>query len=86
MSIKRVGFLGLGLMGSRMAASLQRKGFEVVGWNRTPKKLDGMQMARSPAELAQQVDAFCTCLADPPALEPVAAQLLACLLYTSRCV
>jgi 3-hydroxyisobutyrate dehydrogenase-like beta-hydroxyacid dehydrogenase len=77
MSIKRVGFLGLGLMGSRMAASLKRKGFDVVGWNRTPKSIEGITMAKTPAELAAQVDAFCTCVADPPALEPLAAQLLA---------
>jgi 3-hydroxyisobutyrate dehydrogenase-like beta-hydroxyacid dehydrogenase len=76
MSIKRVGFLGLGLMGSRMAQSLKRRGFDVVGWNRTPKGLEGIPMAKSPAELAAQVDAFCTCVADPAALEPLAAQLL----------
>jgi len=76
MSIKRVGFLGLGLMGSRMAQSLQRGGFEVVGWNRTPRKVEGVTMAASPAALAREVDAFCTCVADPPALEPLAAQLL----------
>ncbi len=76
MGIKRVGFLGLGLMGSRMAASLKRKGFEVVGWNRTPRTVEGVTMAKTPAELVAQVDAFCTCVADPPALENVSAQCL----------
>lgn len=76
MTIKRVGFLGLGLMGSRMAQSLKRRGFEVVGWNRTPKEIDGIEMARTPAEVAASVDAFCTCVADPSALEEVAAGLL----------
>lgn len=77
MSIERVGFLGLGLMGSRMAQSLKRRGFEVVGWNRTRKVIDGIEMARTPAEVAAKVDAFCTCVADPAALEEVAAGLLA---------
>ncbi len=31
----RVAFLGLGIMGSRMAASLDRAGFELSVWNRT---------------------------------------------------
>ncbi len=77
MSIKRVGFLGMGLMGSRMAKSLVRRGFEVVGWNRTPREVEGVKLARTPGEVAAQVDAFCTCVADPPALEDVATQLLA---------
>jgi 3-hydroxyisobutyrate dehydrogenase-like beta-hydroxyacid dehydrogenase len=76
MGIKRVGFLGMGLMGSRMAQSLKRRGFEVVGWNRTPRTVEGIAMAITPAELAAQVDAFCTCVADPAALEPLAGQLL----------
>ena len=32
---ERVAFLGLGIMGSRMAANLCRAGFEVHAWNRT---------------------------------------------------
>ena len=31
----RVGFIGLGIMGSRMAANLARAGFDLVVWNRT---------------------------------------------------
>ena len=33
----RVGFIGLGIMGSRMAANLRRAGFELVVWNRTAR-------------------------------------------------
>jgi 3-hydroxyisobutyrate dehydrogenase-like beta-hydroxyacid dehydrogenase len=74
---QRVGFAGLGIMGSRMARSLARKGFEVVVWNRTPEKAralegKGIRAARTPAELASSVDVFCTCVADPAALEDVA--------------
>lgn len=81
MSIKRVGFLGLGIMGSPMAKNLKKKGFDVVVWNRSPEKAealkaDGIEVAASPAELARRVDAFCTCVADPKALEEVATGLL----------
>ncbi len=81
MAISRVGFLGLGTMGAPMAKNLQKKGFQVVVWNRTPAraealKADGVEVAASPAELASKVDAFCTCVADPAALEGVAEGLL----------
>ena len=81
MSISRVGFLGLGTMGTPMAKNLKKKGFEVVVWNRSPAraealKADGIELAATPAELAKKVDAFCTCVADPAALEGVAAGLL----------
>ena len=81
MSISRVGFLGLGTMGTPMAKNLKKKGFEVVVWNRSPAraealKADGIEVAATPAELAKKVDAFCTCVADPAALEGVAAGLL----------
>jgi 3-hydroxyisobutyrate dehydrogenase len=80
MSIKRVGFLGMGTMGAPMAKNLKKKDFEVVVWNRSPAraealKADGITVATSPAALAEQVDAFCTCLADPLALMGVSAEL-----------
>jgi 3-hydroxyisobutyrate dehydrogenase-like beta-hydroxyacid dehydrogenase len=74
--IKRVGFCGLGIMGSRMARNLAQKGFAVTVWNRTRARAEelttfGVKVAASPAEVAAQVDAFCTCVADPPALREV---------------
>lgn len=73
----RVGFLGLGIMGTPMALNLKKKGFEVTVWNRTLDKAralesQGLKVAASPAELAKQVDVFCTAVADPAALEDVA--------------
>lgn len=75
--IKTVGYVGLGIMGSRMAQNLAQKGFRVVAWNRSPEKTAalasfGIEAAPSPKALAQQVDAFCTCVADPVALREVA--------------
>lgn len=76
-ALQRVGFLGLGIMGSRMALNLQKKGFQVVVWNRTRERADalvshGITVAATPRALAEQVDAFCTCVAGPKALEEVA--------------
>lgn len=80
MSIKRVGFLGMGTMGAPMAKNLKKKGFEVVVWNRSPARAqaleaEGIKVAKTPSALAEQVDAFCTCVADPAALTGVASEL-----------
>ena len=76
-AIKKVGFVGLGIMGSRMARNLAQKGFEVWAWNRSADKVAALapfpvHRAESPQALARTVDAFCTCVADPAALEAVA--------------
>jgi 3-hydroxyisobutyrate dehydrogenase-like beta-hydroxyacid dehydrogenase len=69
---KRIGFAGMGLMGSRMALNLVRKGFEVTVWNRTPDKCEplareGARVARTPRELAEVADVVVACVADPSA-------------------
>jgi 3-hydroxyisobutyrate dehydrogenase-like beta-hydroxyacid dehydrogenase len=73
----KVGFIGLGIMGSRMAANLQKQGYDLVVFNRTRAKaqplLDkGATFAESPAELAAQVDILFTMLAHPDAVAQVA--------------
>ena len=70
----RVGFAGLGLMGSRMAANLLKKGFPLTVWNRTPEKCaplarEGAQVAKTPRELAERAEVVVACVADPPAVE-----------------
>ena len=37
-----VGILGLGEIGSEIALALQREGFAVRGWSRTPKQMEGV--------------------------------------------
>ena len=37
-----VGILGLGEIGTEIAAALQREGFAVRGWSRTPKQIEGV--------------------------------------------
>jgi len=71
---KRVGFAGLGLMGSRMAANLQAKGFPLTVWNRTPVRCEplakaGAAVAKTPRELAEKSEVVVACVADPPAVE-----------------
>ena len=60
-------------MCSRMARNLAAKGFEVTVWNRTRARAEalaplGVRVASTPAEVARDVDALCTCVADVPAL------------------
>jgi 3-hydroxyisobutyrate dehydrogenase-like beta-hydroxyacid dehydrogenase len=67
---RRIGFIGLGLMGGPMAASLRRAGFAVDVWNRTPEKArawvaeHGGEVAESPAALAASVDLIITMVVD----------------------
>jgi 3-hydroxyisobutyrate dehydrogenase/glyoxylate/succinic semialdehyde reductase len=73
----KIGFIGLGIMGSRMAANLQKHGDSLVVFNRTRAKakplLDkGASFAESPAKLAEQVDVLFTMLAHPDAVEQAA--------------
>jgi 3-hydroxyisobutyrate dehydrogenase-like beta-hydroxyacid dehydrogenase len=74
--IKKVGFVGLGIMGSRMARNLAQKGFQVTVWNRSRERAQelvqfGASVAATPAEVASKSDAFCTAVSDPPALREV---------------
>jgi 3-hydroxyisobutyrate dehydrogenase-like beta-hydroxyacid dehydrogenase len=73
----RVGFIGLGIMGSRMAANLRNAGFEVTVWNRTATKaaewasMHGAEVASTPAALASESDFVITMVVDGPQVESV---------------
>jgi 3-hydroxyisobutyrate dehydrogenase-like beta-hydroxyacid dehydrogenase len=74
----RIGFVGLGIMGSRMARHFLDKGFPLTVWNRTVEKTaslvrQGAAVAHSPADVAARSDFMLTCLADPEALHAVAS-------------
>ena len=76
----KIGFIGLGIMGSRMAANLQRQGHTLVLFNRTRAKAEPLlgpcgNFAASPAQLAGQVDVLFTMLANPDAVEQAALGL-----------
>src|ERR1700757_2502311 len=73
----KIGFIGLGIMGSRMAANLQKHGHPLVVFNRTRAKAEPLvgpcgTFSESPAELAKQVDIVFTMLANPAAVEQAA--------------
>src|SRR5450432_1683511 len=73
----RIGFIGLGIMGSRMAANLKSHGHSLVLFNRTREKADGLiaegaSWAESPAAMAPQVSIVFTMLAHPDAVEEAA--------------
>ena len=66
----KVGFVGLGIMGSRMAARLQAAGYDLVVSNRTRAKAEsllaaGAQWADRPSGVGRQADVLFTMLADP---------------------
>ena len=41
-SARRVGLLGLGVLGQSAARALHGAGFTVIGWSRTPKQIEGI--------------------------------------------
>ena len=73
----RVAFLGLGIMGSRMAANLARAGFELTVWNRTASTAQAFAEshratpAAIPAEAAEGAEVVVTMLVDGPQVEDV---------------
>jgi 3-hydroxyisobutyrate dehydrogenase-like beta-hydroxyacid dehydrogenase len=74
--MSRVAVVGLGSMGSRMAARLLAAAHEVVVWNRTAERAAplieaGVTAASSPADAARRADAVITMVADPAALRAV---------------
>ena len=61
---RRLGFVGLGVMGGPMAGHLVKAGREVTVWNRTPGKADGLGARVAPdlAALARQCDLVFLCV------------------------
>ena len=59
--IKRISDLGLGTMGSGMAANLLKAGYELTVWNRSAEKREpfarkGARVANSPCDAVRDVD------------------------------
>jgi len=72
----RLGFIGLGHLGSPMARRLLSAGFPMVVYNRDRNKTEalstlGAEVARHPGELAAEVDVVLSCVADGAAVESV---------------
>ncbi|MEM6632664.1 MAG: NAD(P)-dependent oxidoreductase [Bacteroidota bacterium] len=72
-----IGFIGLGIMGSRMAENLLNAGHQLKVYNRSKEKAEsllqkGATWASNPQELAQDVEVLITVLAHPAAVEALA--------------
>lgn len=72
----RVGYIGLGHMGLPMATNLLKAGYELVVYNRTASKADGLvadgaERAESAAELAAECEIVMACLLTPDVCEEI---------------
>src|SRR6266581_3901411 len=72
----RIGFIGLGIMGSGMTHNLLRAGVDLTVYNRTPERMQpladaGAATAASPARLAASTDVVFVCVSDTPDVEAV---------------
>lgn len=71
-----LGFVGLGMMGSRMVERLLEAGHEVIGYNRTQARAEallerGMRWAETPRAAAEAADVIFSNVSDNRALEGI---------------
>jgi 3-hydroxyisobutyrate dehydrogenase-like beta-hydroxyacid dehydrogenase len=73
---RKIGLIGLGLMGRPMGMNLLKAGHPLTVWNRTASQADelvaaGAVLAKNPREVAEASEVLLTIVSDPPALESV---------------
>jgi 3-hydroxyisobutyrate dehydrogenase-like beta-hydroxyacid dehydrogenase len=71
---QKVGFMGLGIMGTPMSANLLKAGYPVMVYNRTPEKAEplvklGAGLASNPRALARAADVVIAMVTGPEALQ-----------------
>ncbi len=76
LSPRKMGLIGVGLMGRPMGMNLLKAGHSLTVWNRTASRAQelvaaGATLANSPREVAAASDILLTIVSDPPALEQV---------------
>ena len=74
--MKRIGFIGLGLMGSGMTMNILKAGFPLIVWNRTVAKTEslakaGAKVAKSPKDVAEKSDIIISIVTDSKDVEEV---------------
>jgi len=74
---RKIGFIGLGIMGKPMSKNLLKAGYEVVALDRNKKNVDevvaaGAKTADSPRAVAEQVQIVITMLPNSPQVRQVA--------------
>ena len=78
MSLPRIGFLGIGLMGAPMVTRLLDAGFPLTLWNRTPTKAQAFaeraRVVASPADAVAEADVVITMLENGTVVEQVLYQ------------
>lgn len=72
----KIGFIGLGIMGSAMAFNLQKAGYSLIVWNRGAEKCaqleaGGALRALSPKAVAEASDIVITMMSNPAAVAAV---------------
>jgi 3-hydroxyisobutyrate dehydrogenase len=72
----KLGFIGLGLMGSRLTRRLHSSGWSVCAWNRSPEparelRQNGVPITASVASLVADSDVILSCLANDAAVHSV---------------
>jgi 3-hydroxyisobutyrate dehydrogenase len=73
---KKIGFIGLGIMGNPMAKNLLKAGYTLTIWNRTASKMIelvrlGAKAANSPKEVAEKSEVVITMVVDSSDVEEV---------------
>ncbi|MCU0589570.1 MAG: NAD(P)-binding domain-containing protein [Syntrophobacteraceae bacterium] len=73
---RRIGFLGLGIMGLAMARNVAGSGREVIVHNRTASRVReleqaGVSVATSPGELAEKANVVIAMLTGPEAIDGI---------------
>lgn len=73
---RKIGLIGLGLMGRPMGMNLLKAGHSLTVWNRTRERAQellaaGAKLAKTPREVAERSEVLLTMVSDPPALESV---------------
>jgi 3-hydroxyisobutyrate dehydrogenase-like beta-hydroxyacid dehydrogenase len=74
---ERIGFLGLGIMGSRMAANVTKAGYELTAWTHSEGKAErwasqhGATAVGTPAEVANESDIVVSMVVDGAQVESV---------------
>jgi len=74
--MKKIGFIGLGVMGKPMSIGLLKAGYPLTVWNRTKSKMEqllamGASGAESPEEVAEKSDVVVIMVSDSPDVEEI---------------
>ena len=74
--MKKIGFIGIGLMGLPMAKNILKSGYKLIAFNRSPNKANLLkefdaEIAKSLGELVNNSDVIITMLTDDKAVDEV---------------